>query len=67
MAHREPKLAAGANGASGKERLPCPKEAFDYDDDVTVEAIENLRSRVGIDFAAPEWVTVDGFGQVIHA
>ena len=67
MAQREPKPTAGANGGMAKERLPYPKEAYDYQDDVTVEAIVDLRRRVGIDFTAPEWVTVDGFGQVIHA
>lgn len=67
MAMKDPKLTAGSNGAAGKERLPYPKEAYEYDDDVTVEAVEQIRRKVGIDFSAPEWVTVDGFGQVIHA
>ncbi len=66
MAQRKPKLTAGSNGsAKGDERFP--KEAYDYADDVTEEAVQKLRESVGIDFSNEVWKTIDGFGRVIHA
>lgn len=44
-----------------------PAEAYEYEDDVSQEAVEHLRREVGTDFSGPEWEVVDGFGRVIHA
>lgn len=39
-----------------------PKGAFEYDDDVTVEAVDEMRKRAQGVIGAEEWVVVDGFG-----
>ena len=44
-----------------------PKEAYDYNDDVRTEVVEEIRRERGIEASAEEWEVVDGFGQVVYA
>ncbi len=39
-----------------------PRGAFEYDDDVTIEAVDSMRKRAQGVIGAEEWVVVDGFG-----
>lgn len=45
-----------------------PKEAFDYNDDVTIEVVRQICNERGVQVEDDgEWEVVDGFGQVVHA
>lgn len=43
-----------------------PPSAYAFDDDVTTEAVEELRKKAGKVIEKEEWEVVDGFGQVFH-
>ena len=47
--------------SSPRSNEPC-KEAFDYDDDVTVEAIESLREKADAILKKGNWKVVEGHG-----
>ena len=40
---------------------PCPPEAFDYRDDVTPEAIAQLRAEANEIMSKGEWTTIEGY------
>lgn len=46
---------------------PYPKEAYDFTDEISADAIAKLRKQIGVDYAADEWETIDGLGQVVDA
>jgi len=46
---------------------PFPPEAYVFQEEVAREEIERLRDKIGIDFSSADWVTIDGYGQVLHA
>lgn len=53
------KSVATAAASNGEQRFP--PEAFAYDDDVTPEAVDTLRSRATKVIKSQEWEVVDGF------
>ncbi len=57
------KNAAGArSGRDNRDGLPpCPPEAYEYDDDVTPEAIAQLRAEADEILSKGEWTTIDGY------
>ena len=54
---------AAANG-SGKN---FPPEAYDYNDDVTAETVDKIRTDRGVDVSSDKWTLVDSLGQVVSA
>lgn len=67
MAHRDAMPCMTPSGGVGMQHLPYPKEAYEYDDDVSLEAVDAIRRSVGIDFSSPEFVSIDRFGNAINA
>lgn len=65
MAMRQRATAGDANASNGSRRFP--PEAYDYADEVTYEAAEALRKKVGIDFNSEEWEVIDGYGKREYA
>ena len=55
--------SAAANG-SGKK---LPPEAFDYNDDVSADAVEAIRAERGVDVSEKKWKLIDALGQVVPA
>lgn len=66
MAQRKPQTTKGSNGSAKGTSGFC-KEAFEYNDDVTVEAVQKLHTKVNVDFGQDVWKTIDGFGRVLNA
>lgn len=62
MGNRQP--MPQAYGRNGKQ---FPPEAYEFDTEVSPEAIQELREKIGIDFESDEWEVVDGFGRVLPA
>ncbi len=63
MAQRAKAPAMTAGGVNHR----FPPEAFDYNDDVTAEALKVIRSKFGVDVNNKKWTVVDGLGQVVNA
>lgn len=54
------KPRAADTSSNGDRRFP--PEAYCYDDDVTPEAVEEVRQRAAKAVDADDWEVVDGFG-----
>jgi len=54
------KTVASATSSSGDRRYP--PEAYNYNDDVTPEAVDFMRKKAAKVMATDEWEVVDGFG-----
>lgn len=55
------KRVGGARGGNDVRDTQCPPEAYDYDDDVTPEAIAQLRAEADEILSKGEWTTIDGY------
>lgn len=51
--------------SGGQSRFP--PEAYQFNDDVTAEAVASLRNRASAVMEADEWEVVDGFGLCLPA
>lgn len=58
---------SGADNSSNNGGRDFPEEAYKYNEDVTKEAVDQLRKAANIDLSTDEWEVIDGFGQVIWA
>jgi hypothetical protein len=56
--HRAPSMS-GDNRNTGFP--PCPPEAYEYDDDVTPAAVEQLRQKAAATMSTRRWTVVDGY------
>jgi len=54
---------AAANGAGNK----LPPEAFEYNDDVSTDTVEQIRAERGVDVSEKKWKLIDALGQVVPA
>lgn len=59
MPMRKTKASSSAS-FNGDRRFPA--EAYDYADDVTPEAVQQIREKASKVIDAEEWEVVDGFG-----
>lgn len=57
------KRASGARRGSDRSDAShqCPPEAYEYDDDVTPEAIALLRAEADKVLSKGEWTTIEGY------
>ncbi len=51
----------GKNIQRGGTLPPCPPEAYNYEDDVTPEAIAQLRAEANEVMSKGEWTTIEGY------
>lgn len=56
------KTAEAADNHQGSGRK-FPAEAYEYNDDVTAEAVEKVRERAREILAGGEWEVIDGLGR----
>ena len=63
MAQKKRVLSAGTVALDG---TVYPPEAYDYHGEVSKEAIEKLKEKVGEDFSDDDWETIDGFGRIVQ-
>lgn len=53
------------NADTAMNKPVFPKEAYDYTDDVTIEAVKSLRDSVKDEMNDDdEWELIDGFGNI---
>ena len=61
MSSKLRKRVGGARGGSDLRETQCPPEAYEYDDDVTPEAIAQLRAEADEILSKGEWTTIEGY------
>ena len=57
---------AGDAAAASNYHRKFPDEAYEFDDDVTSDAVAEMRARAKDVIDAEKWSVIDGFGRVIH-
>jgi hypothetical protein len=55
------KRVGGAKGGNDIREAQCPPEAYEYDDDVTPEAIAQLRAEADEILSKGKWTTIEGY------
>lgn len=53
--------------SNGEQDRRFPREAYDFHDDVTKDAVDKMRTKAAPAIESEEWETVDGFGRVLQA
>jgi hypothetical protein len=66
MGQKQPQHTTMSVGPVRTDRA-YPEEAYAYEDDVTSEAIAEIRARTGEDKKKRNLRLIDGFGQVLNA
>ena len=61
MSSLRKKISASHHRGSERTTAACPPEAFDYDDDVTPAAVEQLRQEAADRMSRGKWTVIDGY------